>query len=69
MGRDREQVAANFLDINRDFSGGLDSVGVKPQLLPGGATIFDDAADLGDGLDGADLVVGGSSLLGFVLAY
>ena len=50
---DAEQMAADGLDVDRNFAGGLDGVGVKRDFGFGG-----DFADLLDGLNDAGFVVG-----------
>ena len=48
-----EHVDIHGADVNRHMAGGLDRVGVEEDL-----PLAAEGADLGDGLDGADLVVG-----------
>src|SRR2546423_670700 len=55
----REQVAAEFLNVNLSSAEGLNRVGVQPEVLvSGGAPLAHERADFGDGLDGSNLVVG-----------
>jgi hypothetical protein len=48
-----EQVDAQVVDVEREVGAGLDGIGVEEDAAPPA-----DGADLGDRLDGADLVVG-----------
>src|SRR5205085_822644 len=55
----REQVAAELLNVNFASAERLNRVGVQPEVfVSGGASHAHERADFGDGLDGADLVVG-----------
>jgi hypothetical protein len=48
-----EQIDSHRLDVDRNLAGGLGGIGVEDDA-PG----LGELADLGDGLDGADLVIG-----------
>ena len=50
---EREHVDVVLLHVDRDLADGLDGVGVEEDAL-----LVAELADLGDGLDDADLVVG-----------
>ena len=58
MRRQREQIAPEGFDINRKTSGGLHCVGVKPETSTVFALFAHQPANLSDGLNGSDFVVG-----------
>jgi hypothetical protein len=51
--RDRQQVHAESLDVDRDLAGRLHGVGMEHR-----AALSGNRGQLGDGLHGPDLVVG-----------